>query len=312
MWQHCRLALSAPLRFRLGAVLSIGLLTACVSAPVDQIHQFSKSFDAVNATGQPLLDDLAIAERALGQKNARTVLIKGSKDDCLYNKLRTIEVTLGFCARDAGYFSDIGDPRDTKRFRQGLAVLQSYINLIVALADGKSTSDTVAQANALLTNVAGLVVLAGGPTAPGLGVALEALKPLLSDVVNQLSAREARQLILKSQEAVSNLIAALHDSAPEVFNVMTTNAETRLGIRQSPTLAADKAKYETYRKIVANYCVLLDQLNDAWNETVAAASTPSPPTIGDLANRAGQLQADAAAVSRAYAVLRTGIVPTKP
>src|ERR1019366_9454299 len=118
---------------------------------------------------------------------------------------------------DAGYFSDIGDPPDTKRFRQGLSVLQNYINLIVGLADGKATSDTVAQANALLTNVEGLVALTG-TALPGFDVALGALKPLLTDVVNQLSAREARQLILKSKTQVSNLILVLHDSAPKVFN----------------------------------------------------------------------------------------------
>ena len=93
---------------------------------------------------------------------------------------------------------------------------------------------------------------------------------------------------------------------------MTADTQRKLFVRQSPTLASDKAKYEAYRKIVANYYVLLDQLNDAWNETVTAAMTQSSPTIADIANRLGQLQADAAAVSRAYATLRTGVVPNGP
>lgn len=294
-------------KFGIWAVLSTGILAACTSAPVDQIHQFSKAFDAVNAAGQPLLDDLSIAERAQGQRNAT---IRPVSEHCSYTVMRTTGETLGFCARDAGYYSDIGDPPATRRFRQGLKVLQSYIDLMVGLAEGKATSESVAQANNLLKNLTGLVALAGGPASPGLGIALEGLKPLLTDVMNQLSAREARQLILKSQAQVNNLIEALRDSAPQVFSVVTTDIETRLGNRQSPTLAEDKIRYQSYRKIVANYYVLLDQLKGAWNETVSAAATPSPPTITDLANRTGQLQADAAAVSHAYATLRTGALPT--
>ncbi len=244
-----------------------------------------------------------------GQEDAAS---RPAADHCSYTAMRTTGETLGFCARDAGYFSDIGDPPGTRRFRKGLAVLQGYINLLVGLADGKATSDTVAQATLLLQNLAGAVALAGGPAAPGLGVALDALKPLLTDVSNQLSAHEARQLILKSQTQVSDLILALRNAVPAVFATVAAATQQKLFVRQSPTLAGDKAKYEAYRKIVANYYVLLDQLNDTWNETVAAAITPSPPTIVDIANRVGQLQADATAVSHAYATLRTGVVPTAP
>jgi hypothetical protein len=301
-----------PLRFRLAALLSIGWLAACETAPVDQIHQFSQAFNAVNTAGQPLLDDLSIAERTLGQRNAPNRPVP-PKDDCHYTQLRSTEEVLGLCARDAPVFSDVGDPPNTRLFRKGLTTLQRYIDILVGLADGKATADTVAQANALLQNLGGVATLTGGPAASaGLQGAIDALTPLLSDIVNQLSAREARQLILKSEKPVRALIIALRDSTPSVFNTVTTDTETRLGIRHSPTLAADKAKYEAYRKIVANYYVLLDQLNDTWTETVAAAQTPSPTTITDIANRAGQLKADAAAVNRAYSILRTGVVPTAP
>ncbi|HET7882739.1 MAG TPA: hypothetical protein VFL55_17780, partial [Acetobacteraceae bacterium] len=234
--------------------MSVAWLGACATAPVDQIHQFSKAFDTVNAAGQPLLDDLSISERSLGTRLAPSV----AKDGCGYTQMRSTGAVLGLCTRDAPFFSDIGDPPDTKRLREGFAVLQRYIDLLVGLADGKATADTVAQADALLLKVRDLVTLAGGPAAPGLGAALAALDPLLNDVVNQLSAHEARQLILQSQQAVSNLIIALRDATPAVFNTLTTDTEARLGIRHSPTLAADEARYTAYRKVVANYYVLLD------------------------------------------------------
>jgi hypothetical protein len=292
-------------------LMPIAWLAACATAPVDQIHQFSTVFDTVNAAGQPLLDDLSIAERSLGTRNAPNRPAP-AEDTCSYTSMRSTGVVLGLCNRDAPLFSDIGDPPDTRRLRNGLVILQRYIDVLVGFADGKATADTVAQANALLQKLGDLASLAGVPAKPGVDAALLALRPLLTDVVNQLSAREARQLIVNSKQPVSDLIIALRDATPSVFNAVTTDTESQLGKARSPTLAADKAKYEAYRRIAANYYVLLDQLNDAWTETVAAAQTTSPASIAELAHRAGQLQADAEAVKRAFASLRTGTMPAGP
>ena len=193
-----------------------------------------------------------------------------------------------------------------------MAILQRYIDILVGLVDGRATADTVAQADALLQKLADMAMLGGVPAAESVEAALPALQPLLTDVVNQLSTHEARQLILKSRQPVSDLIIALRDATPSIFIAVTTDTESQFGNPRSPTLAADKARYETYRKIAANYYVLLDQLNEAWTETVAAAQSTSSATIADLARRAGRLQADADAANRAFALLRTGTVSTGP
>jgi hypothetical protein len=93
---------------------------------------------------------------------------------------------------------------------------------------------------------------------------------------------------------------------------VTRPVQLRLEVKNSSTFAADKAKYEVYRKIVSNYVVLLAKLRDAWVKTVAATKSPSPPTLADVANQVGQLQTDASAIMRLYAELRTGTLPATP
>jgi hypothetical protein len=56
-----------------GTVLTVALaisIAACTTVPVDQIKYFSQAFNTVNTVGQPLLDDLAVAERKQGQQIA--------------------------------------------------------------------------------------------------------------------------------------------------------------------------------------------------------------------------------------------------
>jgi hypothetical protein len=67
----------------LGAWPAVVLLVGCATtpAPVEQIKYFSQAFVAVNTVGQPLLDDLAISERALGRRNAVARAKKGQADD---------------------------------------------------------------------------------------------------------------------------------------------------------------------------------------------------------------------------------------
>ena len=53
------------------AAAAVLVLQGCAApAPVDQIKYFSQAFASVNTLGQPLLDDLAIAERRQGREIA--------------------------------------------------------------------------------------------------------------------------------------------------------------------------------------------------------------------------------------------------
>jgi hypothetical protein len=54
------------------------LCTGCSVAPIEETRSFSKAFAAVDGASQPLLDDLALAERRQGRENAE---IKAKKDN---------------------------------------------------------------------------------------------------------------------------------------------------------------------------------------------------------------------------------------
>lgn len=284
-------------------------LASCASPPTEQIHYFASAFDSVNTVGQPLLDDLAVAERQQGQSNA------AAGASCPHSSIKSgsDSVMLGFCNDEAPYFSDIGDPPATQQFRGGLAVLHGYIDLLISLTDGKSAADAVAQVNVLGQKIAGLVGTVGAPgAAAAVPAALTALQPVLVQAAQQLSVQEVRRVILNGEPQVSALIDALVSSAPQVFRTLTRSIQLRLTIRNSPTFAADKVRYDTYRQIVSNYVVLLQKLRTAWTQTVAATKAPSAPTLADVANQVGQLQADAGAILRLYAVLRTGVASPTP
>ena len=298
-------------RAPVGVFCLLASLAGCATAPTEQIHYFASAFDSVNTVGQPLLDDLAIAERQQGQSNA------AAGNPCPHPTFKSGSntVMLGFCNEDAPYFSDIGDPPATLVFRGGLAVLHDYVDLLLSLTDGRSTADAVAQVDLLGQKVAALAATAGvvGPAAaaaiPG---ALALLQPVLTDAAKQLSVQEVRRVILDGEPQVTGLIDALASSAPQVFRTVTRPVQLRLEVKNSPTFAPDKAKYEAYRKIVSNYVVLLAKLRDAWVKTVAATRSPSPPTLADVANQVGQLQTDASSIMRLYAALRTGTLPATP
>jgi len=58
---------------------------------------------------------------------------------------------------------------------------------------------------------------------------------------------------------------------------------------------------------VSNYVVLLARLDRMLDQTVAAASTPTNPAqLAQLAQRAGEIRADAEAARRTLSILRTG------
>jgi hypothetical protein len=287
----------------------LGVLVGCATAPTGQIHYFSSAFDAVNTVGQPLLDDLAIAERQQGQSNAAAGVA------CPHSQIRSgnSSVMLGFCNQDAPYFSDIGDPPATQQFRGGLAVLKSYVDLLLTLTDGKSALDAVAQVNMLGQKVGALAATFGAAAAgAAIPTAIAALQPILSEAAQQLSVQEVRRVILNGEPQVTALIDALASSAPQVFRTVTRPVQLNLEKKSPATFAADKAKYDAYRKIVSDYVVLLGKLREAWIQTVAATKAPSAPSLADVANSVGQLQADAAAIQHTYAMLRTGIMPTTP
>jgi hypothetical protein len=292
-----------------GALLLAGCATT--PAPVEQIKYFSQAFVAVNTVGQPLLDDLALSERALGRRNA-VARAKKSPDDqpCSSNEAPwalsadpQLGYIDGYCLQHAGYFANIGDPPATAQLRGGLRVIERYAEVLTTLAEGRNVEQALGQVDALGQDVGALLALTGGDIA--INAALTALKPLLANVAKQSNAEEARRLILDGAPTVDRLIAALRAAVPASFNTLTSGL--RLGAGVAATAAASVKDIEARRIAVSQYVVLLDRLQSAWDATVLAVRAPGGARLSDLVARSAELRADADAVRRTLAALRSGV-----
>lgn len=309
-----------------GLLALLGVLGGCETAPLQETKQFQQAFVAVDGVSEPVLDDAAIAERAQGQEiaNASAKRITANKPplashaDCTpgWKAIdRTTGFVTGFCLPDAGFYAKIGDPPQTRAFRKALALIGQFAGALTALADGTSAAAATAQVQQLAQNAGALagtvsaatgVGAAIGPAVTGLA---KALSPLIGQLAGAASAEQERQVILDARAKVGDLIVALRNAAPALFATLTQSIQSQLELEDHPQ-ASEVARIEGYRVMLANYVVLLDQLNDAWNQLVAAAKQPSNPVaLASLAQSSAQIAADAAAVRQSLAALRQGGTP---
>jgi hypothetical protein len=289
------------------------VLSGCVTAPTEQIKYFSQAFNTVNTVGQPLLDDLAVAERRQGREIAVRRAQGKSKQglaECPQGEVPWQEaggIIRGFCVADATYFSELSDPPGAAAMRGGLSVIERYADLLSMLAEGRNVEDAVGQIDALGKNVTGLLAVVGVAGAP-IGAALGALQPILESAARQANAKEARRLILEGAPIVTKLIAALRQGAPAVFNTLIEAPANRLlKLEDKVAMAGEVSRVEAYRTAVANYVVLLGKLQDAWDLTVAVANAPPGQVrLVSLVQQTSELKADAEAARKVFAVLRAG------
>jgi hypothetical protein len=139
------------------------MLSACPSSPpVAEVRLVAGAFDDLNAASAPLLDDLALAERAQGQANAETRAKKRSGaaagapaagtdgDPCPQVTEATgaggASIQKGFCLEDSYYYSELADPPATAAFRRGLAAIGSYTQVLLILAEGRNIPAATADA----------------------------------------------------------------------------------------------------------------------------------------------------------------------
>lgn len=301
----------------LSRLLGAGLLTlagcATTPAPLEQIKYFSQAFAAVNTVGQPLLDDLAVAERVVGRRQAQ-LRAKAAADDkaCSSREASwaaTADASLGYidgyCLEHAGYFANLGDPPATAQLRGGLRVIERYAEVLTTLAEGRNIEQALGQVDALGQEVGGLLALAGAPLA--LAPALTALQPLLANLAKNANAEEARRLITDGASQVSTLIGTLRDAVPPTFKTLI--ADQRRNADNAASAAAAVKEIEVRRVAVSQYVVLLGRLQQAWEATLLAANNPGGSRLTDLVARSAQLRADSEAVRRSLAALRGGAAP---
>ncbi len=241
---------------RLAALLAVLLMAACSSSPpTAQLHSFSQAYQSANDAGQPLLDDLSIAEKSEWRINAANAAGQPNLNDsippenpaasCARSDLAWQRVgpgtgfIQGYCVGDAAYYASLGDPPATLAFRGGLAVIGRYVDVLTALAEGRNLEELHGQLQSLSSSISQLLTFlpVGGAAGPAFSGALAALKPLIDQAAQQANNEEIRRLVLAGAPKAQDLIEALKAATPAMFNTLTvlksissrSNAPTTLG-----------------------------------------------------------------------------------
>jgi hypothetical protein len=312
--------ISTPFHSRVSVTLGVSafmfvllLLAGCATAPVQQVRLFNTAFADFNGASQPLFDDLAIAERRQGKEVAEAKARRNSyQGDCAGIGWMTVGFIDGFCVDDAYYFSEIGDPPATRRFREGIGVIGQYAEVLLVLAEGRNLDETSAQVQSLGANIAALVSMSSGPGAGAAFTgALAALDPIIRDAAQQKNVEEVKRLVLAGSPHVKKLIGSLRDGAPEVFNTLifqsvkgTTDPES---LTNKVVAKSHLDRIAAYRAAVSNYVVLLAELDHTFDELVVAVQRPrNTVSLALVTDRSNRLAAHADAWRRVYSALRAG------
>jgi hypothetical protein len=301
-------------------------LGACTTAPLQDTKQFQQAFIAVDSVGQPLLDDLAIAERLQGQEiakaDAKRVTRNAQPTDGHKNcakRWEAIDSTngyiAGFCVSDTGFYSKVGDPPSTQAFRRAIALVGQFAQALTALADGTIASAATAQVQQLAQDASSLVASAGA--ASGVGIAIgpaaqevfNALAPLINQTASAMSAEQERRVIVAAGPSVGDLITALKNASPALFDTLVQQTRNQIEHDDHPQ-ASEALHIDAYRAALSDYVALLDQLNYAWNQLVVASQQKSNPgSLAILNQTSATIVADATAVRQSLAALRRGAAP---
>jgi hypothetical protein len=312
--------------------LVLVLCGGCAIAPRQETRLFATAFTTFDGASQPLFDDLAIAERRRG-KNVVEILAKQNKEtsggqetiasestelgDCQnFWQVVNEEAKLGYIARlcvsDAPYFSEIADPPSTRAFRGGVRLIGEYADVLVTLAEGRNVDEAAAQVQALGGTIAGLASMASGPAAAaGATTVLAALDPLIKEAAQKRNIEEMKRLVLSGAPYVKKLIEALRAAAPTMFKTLINTSEI---LATSPRALDDPEvargyleRIAAYRIVVSNYVILLQQLEETFDELVAAIKLPrNGASLAFIARRSAELSANAVVWRKVYSTIRTG------
>lgn len=290
-----------PVFLALALVLSM-LAAGCSNVPVAEIKVFRESVVAANTAATPVLDEVSANERKI--KQAVIDARPGEPD---------------FRPAEAGYFSDIGDAPGTAMIRRAHNVLDRFSDVLLGLATGSNVDSDISGVEGLVKESTGLLAIvtdfvpAAGTAAAAVQGAFTIAKPGLTLIAKELSHREARRVI---QVAVDNRVVAeltksLVDASPAMFNLLVQdafNSATDENASAEVRRVAQKAYLERTRKVrllMANYVILVQRMNLAWDEAARASAEKTTISVTVLTDRISELRAAAIATRKAYVDLHT-------
>lgn len=308
-------------------MVSLALAGCASTGPLAEVGLVAQAFDNLSAASQPLLDELALAERAQGQRvalaRARSNEQRASgttaaaRSRCpeivllaLPESLGISPVQNGFCLEDSPYWSELGDPPATRAFRRALAAVGDYTTLLMVLAENRNVDEALGQLRVMGGNLGmALSTVGEGGVDAALATALEAFRPLLETAAQRANAQELQRLVRQESAKVQALLTALRGAARPMFNTLSSQTRQQMVdlASDSGTLRSGAARIEGYRQSVANFVILLEQYASLLDELLLFYETPGKPTLAALAQRSAHLSAQAEAWRRALAALHASL-----
>lgn len=304
------------------SLMCVLILAGCATnRPVGEVRLVAQAFDNLNSASQPLLDELALAERLQGKSaaearasaHARSSGVAGGADRCptVIMIQGAVPLQNGFCPEDSYYYSELADPPATRAFRQALAATGDYTRLLTILAEDRNMDAAMAQLAGFTAN---LGQAAGAAGAAGVGSILngllQAFNPVLEIAGQRGNAQELKRLVVQESPKVQALVRELRTQAGEFFATLAEAplARFNLAIGNPDVARAEAARIEAYRAAISSYVVLLDQYATLLGDLVKVYGAPRGSlTLADLSERSARLSAQADAWRRSLAGLRAGL-----
>jgi len=278
------------------------VLSACAAGGVVEFESYKTAFDNVQSTSTSILDQLAQQERWLFfavNKSARS--------------------PVKFDPDLARYYTDSVDPPGTASFRAALATIKAYNDLLYGLETGQTAQALSAKVAALEASITSAASDASGLIAPAkalpqIQVAVATvnglfaeLQPFLQLALTARSREEFHDFLVQSYPIVRRLLVELRNSTSKIFPVLTAAVVDPANRVGRSLTAAEQSKIDTYRKLLADWVVLIDTTVKALDAANTAAL--APPTLVDqvtgLTTYASDLDTAAKSARKNLAALAT-------
>lgn len=296
------------LRFLVVALTAVVALSGCATPPpVAQVRAFASASDAFNAASQPLLDELAIAERARAWRIVRSPK-EGAKDvlPIALPDGTTRMLRLDLPPDQVLALATIGDPPATADLRRGVSALRHYAEVLVLLAENQNADAARAELGLLASNLTGAAALVPGAQAGSTLVTplLSALQPLIDGAIAERNATEFRRLVVDASPRIKELNGRLRDSAEPMFRAVASGDRAAL-VSGTGNSAEAVDRIDAYRAAFGNWLVLLGLVDQATDQLAAAVANPgNAGTLGSLAELSSRISTYAEGTRRALAAFR--------
>lgn len=268
--------------------LCLAVLSACASSRgVAEFAVYRAAYAEAQATGEAILDRLAIAERSL------------------HARANPFDPGFGaFSPDDAAYLVEAVDPPSTAAFRRAIRAVGGYTEALSGLSNGETAEAMAARLGrlgALGIEAAGAV--GATPPAAAVNAAVGALAPFAEEGLGLAARAQFRQRLLDNSGAMETILAETRAATGPIF--ATLAQRVRDGVFNDPGgrdfTQAEIDELNALRRLMAHWVVLLDASRAALATAVAAAASTDGGGMAGVLAASETLAATARGARRALA-----------